>query len=304
MILIIGAKDEVHANHIYEKLVQDKEKVSFFDTRRIPNNLTLSWNASDKDFCKGYFNIEGQKVLFSDVKSVYWRNHYGYQQPLAKNDTHLQYMLQREIESAFNSVFAASNWLWCNPISAIELHRKKTYQLNLMAQNEIRVPKTLITNNKEDIEEFLDINNYKVIFKPVLGGASTQSISKNDLKQENLDLLVNSPVQFQEMIEGTDIRVYVIGKEIFSAEIRSNTLDFRDDENAQIVPVELPTKIKEDCFKIMSLFNLNYTGIDIRKTPQGEYVFIEANPAPMFIHFEKQSGYPISDTLIKLLKRF
>ena len=110
-------------------------------------------------------------------------------------------------------------------------------------------------------------------------------------------------MQFQEMIEGVDIRVYIVGNEIFPAEIRANTLDFRDDKSAKIVPVELPKDVEENCFKIMPLFNLNYTGMDLRRTPQGEYVFIEANPAPMFIHFENQTGYPISDTLIKLLKR-
>ena len=303
MILIIGSKEEVHANFIYEKLISEKEDVSFFDTRLIPNNLTISWNPSDCILEKGYFNIEGNKISFSDIKSVYWRNHYGYSQLLAHGDYQLKYMLEREIESAFNSLFMVSDWLWCNPLTAIEMHKKKTYQLNLMAQNKIRVPKTLITNNKEDIEQFLEENNNKVIFKPVLGGASTQQLSKEDLTKNNLDLLINSPVQFQEMVEGVDIRVYVMGNEIFPAEIKANTLDFRDDKNAKIVPIELPNDVKQNCLKIMPLFNLNYTGIDIRKTPQGEYVFIEANPAPMFIHFEKQTGYPISDTLIKLLKR-
>ena len=303
MILVIGSKEEVHANYIYEKLKQNKEDVAFFDTRRAPNNLTISWNPSDREFKRGYFNIEGEKISFSDIKSVYWRNHYGYSQPFAKGDAQLAYLLQREIESAFNSVFLSSDWLWCNPLSAIELHRKKTHQLNLMAKNGIRVPNTLITNNIEDIENFFEENNDKVIYKPVLGGASTQAISRKDLKDEHLSTLKNSPVQFQEMIEGVDIRVYVVGNEIFPAEIRANTLDFRDDKSAKIVPVELPDDIKESCLKIMPLFNLNYSGMDLRKTPQGEYVFIEANPAPMFIHFEKESGYPISDTLIKLLKR-
>ena len=202
MILIIGGKDEVHANYIYEKLKKEKEDAVFFDTRQAPNNLTISWNPSESEFKKGYFKIDGKKIPFSDIKSVYWRNHYGYFQPLAKNDAQLSYLLQREIESAFNSVFMASNWLWCNPLSAIELHRKKTYQLNLMAKNGLRVPKTLITNNKDDIEIFLEENNNKVIFKPVLGGASTQQLNKKDLTKENLATLENSPVQFQEMIEG------------------------------------------------------------------------------------------------------
>jgi glutathione synthase/RimK-type ligase-like ATP-grasp enzyme len=46
---------------------------------------------------------------------------------------------------------------------------------------------------------------------------------------------------------------------------------------------------------------LVYSGIDVRRTPEGEYVFLEGNPCPMFIHFERQTGYPISDRLADLL---
>lgn len=301
MILIVGGEEEFHAKYIYDKLVQKNEKAVFFDTRKIPNDITISWNASDRDFKNGYFKIGGQKIFFSDIKSVYWRNHYGYSQPLAQGFPELQYLLQREITSAFNSVFKSSDWLWCNSINAIEMHKNKIFQLNLMAQNNIRVPKTLITNNKEDIKEFFINNDKKIIFKPVLGGAHTQKFTEEMLKDEDLKTLINSPVQFQEMINGVDIRVYVIGQDIFAAKIVAETLDFRADENAKIIPIELPQNIKDYCLQIMQLFELNYSGIDIRLTEEGEYVFIEANPAPMFVHFERQSGYPISDTLIEML---
>lgn len=303
MILIIGNYEEAHSKYIYEKLIKKNENVTFFDSRKAPNNLTISWNASDKNFKNGYFKIDNKKISFSDIKSVYWRNHYGYSQPLAKKSPELQYLLQREISSAFNSAFKSSNWLWCNSINAIEMHKNKIYQLNLMAQNNIRVPKTLITNNKEDIEKFFIENNKEIIYKPVLGGAHTQKLTEELLIKDNLNSLINSPVQFQEMIKGTDIRVYVIGDNIFASKILANTIDFREDKSAKIIPIELPNDIKNKCFHIMKLFDLNYSGIDIRLTNEEEYVFIEANPAPMFIHFENQTNYPISDTLINLLCR-
>jgi len=46
---------------------------------------------------------------------------------------------------------------------------------------------------------------------------------------------------------------------------------------------------------------LGYSGIDIRRSPEGEYVFLECNPCPMFMHFETVTGYPISDRLVDLL---
>ncbi|MCK7527854.1 MAG: hypothetical protein MZV64_64715 [Ignavibacteriales bacterium] len=125
-----------------------------------------------------------------------------------------------------------------------------------------------------------------------------------DFSGNKLEYLKYSPVQFQEMIKGVDVRVYGIEDKIFIAEIRAaKTLDFRGDKDAEIVPVELPEKIKQDCLKIMELFDLKFYFVtDIRYNKEtDEYVFIEANPSPMFTYFENKSGYPISESLVNLL---
>jgi D-alanine-D-alanine ligase-like ATP-grasp enzyme len=46
---------------------------------------------------------------------------------------------------------------------------------------------------------------------------------------------------------------------------------------------------------------LEWTAIDWRLKPTGEYVFLEANPSPMFIHFERQTNFPITQKLVNLL---
>ena len=42
-------------------------------------------------------------------------------------------------------------------------------------------------------------------------------------------------------------------------------------------------------------------GIDLRLTPEGRYVFLEANPSPMFLGFEARAGLPLTDALVALL---
>jgi D-alanine-D-alanine ligase-like ATP-grasp enzyme len=44
-----------------------------------------------------------------------------------------------------------------------------------------------------------------------------------------------------------------------------------------------------------------WTGIDLRLTPEGRYVFLEANPSPMFLGFEQRSGLPLTEILAELL---
>jgi glutathione synthase/RimK-type ligase-like ATP-grasp enzyme len=110
-----------------------------------------------------------------------------------------------------------------------------------------------------------------------------------------------SPVTWQEYIPGTNIRSYVIGDSVYTAEIRSKSLDFREDVNAELIPVELPLELQQKCREIASSLYLEWTAIDWRLAPTGEYLFLEANPSPMFIYFEQQTGFPITQELVKLL---
>lgn len=304
MILIIGSEEEYHSNFIYKGLIDRGEKVCFLDTRRLMVDFLGSFYPDEK-LLSGSFVLNGCKIMLEEIKSIYWRWNYGfYIKPLSgsNEDIYAAQMVEREFESFVNSLYLSLNCLWVNSLNAINLHKTKAYQLYLMAQNDIRVPKTIITNDKEELEAFLESYKGDIIYKPVLGGAHTEKFNRDTLDETRLNLLKNCPVQFQELLEGVDLRVYGIKDKIFAAEIRANTIDFREDRQAQIVQVEIPDKIKADCFKIMELFDLKFTGIDIKYNPEtNDYVFIEANPSPMFTYFENKSGHPISDTLMSLL---
>ena len=187
-------------------------------------------------------------------------------------------------------------------MQAVELHRKKGAQTQILHKNGIRLPRTLITSDKDAVEEFYLKNDKSLIYKPVRGGAFTKKFKDEDL--ERVDTLINCPCQLQEFIDGVDIRVYAFETgEIYAGEIIAQNVDFREDPNAVINKVCLPKKVQKDCLKVLKLLGLKYSGIDIRLNQKGEYVFIEANPAPMFIHYERMTGYPITDTLIKNLTK-
>jgi glutathione synthase/RimK-type ligase-like ATP-grasp enzyme len=41
--------------------------------------------------------------------------------------------------------------------------------------------------------------------------------------------------------------------------------------------------------------------MDFIRTDDGRFVFLEANPSPMFLGFERQTGLPLSEALVNLL---
>ena len=296
MILIIGSEDELHSKHVYNAIKSKRLDAEYFDSRKYPNSISLSYDEETN----GYIKTDNKKIYLKDIQGIYWRWFYGIKREYIEND-YVSNMIFRERTSALNSLFCSLKCNRVNSYEAIELHKTKAYQLNILKENGIRIPKTIITNDKESLIAFYENNNRNVIYKPVLGGAMTTRLTDNDLTVERLNELQMSPVQLQEFIAGVDIRVFAMGDEVFAAEIQADTIDFREDKQAKIIPVELPENIKQDCLKVLKLLKLSYSGIDIRKTKDNDYVFIEANPAPMFIHFENITHYPITDKIIELL---
>lgn len=289
MIIVLGSEEDFHSKYVYEELCKRNQKVSYLDTRNYP---IFSWFPNDSN---SYIILEDKKIFTEDIKAIYWRWYYG----VLNCETDIIY---REKTSALESFLYSLEKKSYNSLQAVELHRKKGYQSLLMHQNGIVIPNTIITSDKDVVQEFYEKNNKNVIYKPVRGGAFTQKLKEEDF--ERLDLITNCPVQFQECIDGVDVRVYAFETgEVYAGEIVVDCVDFRKDEKAQINRVNLPQHVIDDCMKILKILGLKYSGIDIRRTKDDKYVFIEANPAPMFKHFENVTGYNITETLINNLNK-
>ena len=136
---------------------------------------------------------------------------------------------------------------------------------------------------------------------PVQGGAHTRRLTPGELTPENLASLHLAPISIQDEISGTNIRAFVAGERVLACEIATGAIDFRDDEMPDITPHRLTSETEEMCRAIARRLGLVWTGIDFRLTPAGVYVFLEANPSPMFKGFEKYSGLPLTESLAALL---
>ncbi|MBW4508065.1 MAG: hypothetical protein KME64_16360 [Scytonematopsis contorta HA4267-MV1] len=299
-ILIIGNAKDIHAKHLKQALIKAGATVDYFDTHLFPSQLRMSWQPHSQ---AGTIKFDRNRQLdIKDIHSVFWRNFSGVGVHYL-DDSSQQNIALKDSISALRTLIKAIPSRWVNSWDAYEFHKEKPIQLYTVKTLGVRIPDTLITNNSEEVISFA--NAYKqVIFKPVYGGAHTQKLTESLLESKRLELALSiSPVTLQEYVPGTNIRSYVIGKSVFSAEIRSHCLDFRSDQTAELIPVELPKNIQQQCQDIAKALYLEWTAIDWRYNHDGEYIFLEANPSPMFLHFEKQTGFPITEELVNLLMR-
>ncbi len=297
-ILVLGNSEDAHAVHIKQALSKAGATVDYLDTRLFPTQLRVSWQP---DTQVGHLTLpEGRKLELQEIHSVFWRNFSGVDVPALK-DSYQQRIAENDSMSALRSLMQACPARWVNSWQAYQFHKEKPLQLSKVKQLGVTIPATLITNDPEEVIQFTQYQG-KLIFKPVYGGAHTQLVTESHLEPKRLSLALRiSPITLQEYIPGTNIRSYVIDDSVYAAEIRTQALDFREDVQAELIALELPESIQQQCREIAKALMLEWTAIDWRKTPTGEYVFLEANPSPMFLHFEQQTGFPITEELIKLL---
>ena len=297
-ILILGNSEDAHANHMHKALAQAGATVDYLDTRLFPTQLRMSWQPNSR---WGSLTLPGErKLLLQDIKSVFWRTIASVQVPSLK-DAEQQRIAYKDSMSALRTLIQACPAKWINSWQAYQFHQEKPLQLSAVQQIGVRIPATLISNDANEVIEFTQSLD-RAIFKPVYGGAHTQFVTEAHLEARRLHKVLSlSPVTIQEYIPGTNIRTYVIGKSIYSAEIRSGSLDFREDVEAELIPVELPEAIRQQSIAIAKTLMLDWTAIDWRLSPQDEFVFLEANPSPMFLHFENQTHFPITEQLVQLL---
>ena len=100
----------------------------------------------------------------------------------------------------------------------------------------------------------------------------------------------------------------IVGQEVLAIKIDSqhsqvSELDWRryDVRNTPYSAYQLPTEIEKKCLQLTQRMGLEFGAIDLIRTPDGEYVFLEINGNGQFLWAEELSGVNVSDSLACLL---
>jgi glutathione synthase/RimK-type ligase-like ATP-grasp enzyme len=191
-----------------------------------------------------------------------------------------------------------------NAPSATLSNMSKPYQAQIIANAGFYTPSTCITNTKEEALAFKK-EKKDIIFKSI---SSTRSIVKelNDTKSSNLKKLQYLPTQFQQKLNGQNIRVHVVGDVLFATIIKSNKVDYRyaKSEGGETVLEEifLPKAIEKKCFNLAKQLELPFCGIDLFLTDDKQYYCFEVNPSPGYSYYELNTGQKIATALVKFLE--
>jgi len=190
-----------------------------------------------------------------------------------------------------------------NRASAMASNHSKPYQSALIQAQGFDVPETLVTTDRNALEAFWEEHG-QIIYKSISGVRSIVTCLTPS-HRERLNDLAHCPTQFQRWIPGSDFRVHVVGNDVFACKVTSSATDYRypnvEDETPEIEPVELPIEIAERCRRLVASMSLVLAGIDLRRTPDGQWFCFEVNPSPGFTYYEQATGQPICESIACVL---
>lgn len=318
MILIVTNKVDPHADSVIGRL-RDKG-VSFvrFNTEDFPQKIPLTWKTEEDSIDGEILLTGGHHTLLSQVRACWYRR--PFPPNLSRNLISAQ---SREFAADEIEVFIKGLWIylsdrfWINYPLILRQAESKINNLKIASDLGFFIPRTIVTNNPKEVLEFIRKCNGNVINK-VLGKGHveyqrdyyfvyTHRVIGNDI--DDLENVKYTPTLFQEYVpKALEIRVTVVGSEVFSCEIHSQdsnkTLDdwrHYDFDNVKHAIHRLPFSVNTLCLKMAETLNLKFATFDLILTPDNRYVFLEMNPNGQWLWIENLTRLPISQAIANLL---
>ncbi|MER2606692.1 MAG: MvdC/MvdD family ATP grasp protein [Siculibacillus sp.] len=263
----------------------------------------------------GRMTTDGETIDWSEIGAVWYRRPEPFALSTALTAEEKEFA-HHECISVMQGAWRSFDAFWVNHPDRIRIAESKPLQLTLAGRLGFTVPRTLFTNDPDEVRALWAECGGAVVYKSmtqgVLGRGLQQSVYTNRVTAEHLaraDLLSNAPGLFQEEIpKVADLRITVIGDRLFPVEIRSQSepdavVDWRRGEVPRMehVPCELPDEVARACLDLDRALGLHYSAIDMVLTPDGRHVFLEINPSGQFGWIESLTGLPLIETLADLL---
>jgi glutathione synthase/RimK-type ligase-like ATP-grasp enzyme len=296
-IVLVGSEEDDHVRAVRDALRKKGVEPIVLDSLKFPNGPRLSMGPGIEET-----TLDGRDV--GRPGAVYLRSLY--LTPLAfgvdakkdmDEDWRTTLVIFREKAEVLLSVcrrWEALDVPIYNPITVSDAVRKP-YQMSLLANAGLPVPRTLWSNDPQAVLRFSA--GERVAYKPVAGGAATRELAPEDLTERRLSSLSNAAVTFQELLPGTDMRAFVLDGEIISAyRIVTDSLDYRQNEE-KVESISLTTEVADICLRAAAVAQLRFTGMDLKVAADGRPRILELNPSPMFLGFDRLAG---TDVLGKL----
>ena len=305
MILLWGLPGDPPLDSVHRQLLQQGSQPLLLD-QRAADAVTLTMEVGAR--LTGTLNVAGMCVALEDIAGFYLRPQdrttfvkSGHQS--ASTVAEQQHTFGAALDDMLLIVAELSSGAVLNRPDAMAANNSKPYQYAQIRSAGFVVPDTVITTSPDIARDFV-VQHERVIYKSVSGVRSIVG----ELRDADIPRLADMrwcPTQLQERIDGVDVRVHVVGDELFACEVRSDAVDYRyahlSGHRAVVSAIALPDDCAERCVALARAARLPLAGIDLRRTVDGQWYCFEINPSPGFTYYQNATGAPIDAAIARLL---
>lgn len=311
MILVVSYAGEEHTDDVVRRLEAAGHHVARVDLADFSARSSVSLSWEDGVNTMSVQPADGPLIDAGAARVGWWRRVRPYTVDPSITDPAMIAFAASETSQAVNGMLDSLSCTWVNDRAADEAAHHKPLQWTVAQQVGLTMPRTLVTSDVERARAFVErVGVGTTVFKSFIAMTEswreTRIVEQSDL--DYLDAVRYAPVIFQEYIPGVDLRITVVGDKVFAAEIDARDTTYPFDMRmvvgeARIRAVELPAALIDRLLALQRRLGLAYGAIDMRRTADGDYVFLEVNPAGQWLFTEERAGLPISQAMADLLGR-
>ncbi|MFI9307153.1 RimK family alpha-L-glutamate ligase [Streptomyces triculaminicus] len=264
----------------------------------------LSWSdARSRVSAKG-----GGSIDVGDLDVVWWRRGSNFQKipPDITNQADVEV-----IDNDCRTALAGMLWndfhgTWVSDPHATAMAENKLVQLSAARAAGLPVPRTLVSQDPEEIRRFCLSIEGDVVVKSVRGCSSaptfTTKVTDAHLREEVSMRL--SPAIYQECVPGQDhLRVLVLGDEIYAVSIRSEDLDWRGRLPGSFGIAQVDDATRAGLIDVLRRLRLRMGVVDMKLDSSGTPVWLEVNPQGQFLFMQALSGLDLVTPCVTYFER-
>lgn len=315
MLLFLSREGDLHVDWIEAECVFRDIPFLRLNTRQFPQHILLNIHSTPPPLTGCIVPPNQAAIPLEQIIGIWHRRPEPVEPTPDLDEVFFEFAYEESTETLQGLYRALWDRRWVNPPHLERAADHKLYQLRVAQTLGFRTPRTLISNDPDEVMAFFQACGNQMIYKlmtPIFVqdeegnpyGIYTTLITPTAMA-EQLPSIRLAPCMFQELVtKSYELRVNVIGDHVWAAAIYSQemdetTLDYRlDTDGCRHAPVLLPPDLEQKCLALNRRLGLRMSNLDLIYTPEGEYVFLEVNPNGQWAWVEEFTGFPLATALV------
>jgi glutathione synthase/RimK-type ligase-like ATP-grasp enzyme len=287
---IFSVTDDLHALAVQHELEARGVACHVVETDNVLHAGGLTWTIehTSREGTSLVRSRDGRMLDVRRLDAIWWRRAGYPQRPHpAIPDEADQALVENEWKCALHGMLAnAFSGTWINDPALGRRAENKLLQLQAAVTCGWRVPRTLVGQDPAAVRAFCAACSGNGAIVKTVRGARRRFLRAVIVDPSRLDdrSIALSPAIYQEFVPGTrHLRICCFGDAVHGFSISSSEVDWRADAKSRMEPYALDVVTAGMVKALLRRLGLRMAVMDAKLTPEGDVVWLEANPQGQFL---------------------